>query len=392
MRTILHLDLDAFFCAVEELDNPSLRGKPFAVGGRPNARGVVASCSYAARTFGVHSALPMARAVRVCPELLIVAPHHARYGEMSRQVMARLSQLSPLVEQISVDEAFVDVSDIRQPVQDIARQLQQRIDDELGLPCSIGMASNKLVAKIATEVGKKAASGPEYPRAIRIVAAGHEAEFLAPLPAVMLWGVGKKTDTVLAELGVRTIGDLALWPEADLVRRFGQNGLDLSRHARGIDDRPVIAEHEAKSISQEVTFDQDVNSDAVVESTLKSLSTRVGHTLRSARLAGKTIRLKLRWSDFTTLTRQITLPSPIDQDEEIYEVALRLLRQACPPGRAVRLIGVGVSGLGEAVQQMELWGEPREKQRKLQAALDELQDKYGKEMIGKGKMKRKSLE
>ncbi len=384
MRTILHLDLDAFFCAVEELEGPSLRGKPFAVGGQPGERGVVASCSYAARAFGVHSAMPMARAMRLCPSLVVVEPHHARYGDMSRQVMGRLAQLSPLVEQVSIDEAFADISDLHKPAEDIALQLQREVDDELHLPCSIGIASNKLVAKIATETGKKAAHGPEYPRAICVVDYGREAEFLAPLPADMLWGVGKKTGVALAELGMHTIGDIARWPEADLVRRFGQNGHDLSLHARGVDDRPLVPEHEAKSISQETTFGRDESDDVVIHATLKSLSAQVGRTLRSEKLAGKTVKLKLRWPDFTTLTRQVTLPSHTDQESEIYETALRLLRQIRLPGRAVRLIGVGVSNLGEPVHQMELWGASREKQRKVQSLLDELQDKYGDNVISRG--------
>ena len=384
MRTILHLDLDAFFCAVEELEDPALGGKPFAVGGQPAERGVVASCSYAARAFGVHSAMPMAQAKRLCSSLLVVEPHHTRYSEMSRQVMGRLAQLSPLVEQISIDEAFVDISDLCELAANIALQLQHTIDEELHLPCSIGIASNKLVAKIATETGKKATHGPEYPRAICVVDYGREAEFLAPLPADMLWGVGKKSAAALAELGMRTIGDIACWPEADLVHRFGQNGHELSLHARGIDDRALVTEHEAKSISQETTFGRDESDDAVINATLKSLSAQVGRTLRSDQLAGKTIKLKLRWPDFTTLTRQVTLPSHTDQESEIYETALQLLRQVRTPGKAVRLIGVGVSGLGEPVHQMELWGENREKRRKVQALLDELQDKYGDNVMSRG--------
>ncbi len=381
----MHLDLDAFFCAVEELDDPALQGKPFAVGGRPDERGVVASCSYAARAFGIHSAMPMKLAVRLCPDLLIADHHRSKYSEMSHQVMERLHALSPLVEQISIDEAFVDISDLGEAAERVARQVQQKIWDDLRLPCSIGIASNKLVAKIATETGKKAARGPKYPRAVCVVAAGKEAEFLAPLPAAMLWGVGKKTEAALASLGIYTIGDVAGWPEADLVQRFGKNGQELSRHARGLDDRPVVTEREAKSISQEITFNQDVSDDRKIEATLKSMSAEVGRTLRREKLAGKTVKLKLRWPDFTTLTRQATLPTPTDQENEIYKTALALLRQIRPPGRAVRLIGVGLSGLGEPVRQMDLWGQPHEKQRKLQATLDELQEKFGKKVIEKGR-------
>ncbi|PKN91127.1 MAG: DNA polymerase IV [Chloroflexi bacterium HGW-Chloroflexi-6] len=384
MRTILHLDLDAFFCAVEELDNPSLSGKPFAVWGRPEERGVVASCSYAARALGVHSAMPMSQALRLCPDLVIVSHSHGKYGEKSKQVMERLHDISPLVEQISIDEAFVDISDLHEPAEKIARQLQQTIWDDLRLPCSVGVASNKLVAKIATETGKKAARGAGYPQALTVVEAGHEAEFLAPLPTSMLWGVGPKTEARLDSLGVHTIGDIAQYPERELIARFGQPGRDLSRHARGIDERRVVTERETKSISQEITFSRDVRDDKTLEATLKSMSAEVAHSLRHEHLAGKTVKLKIRWPDFSTLTRQMTLPTPTDQAADIYETALTLLRQVRHSEQSVRLIGVGVSGLGEPIHQMELWGQNNEKQRKLQSVLDELQDKYGKRVVGKG--------
>src|SRR5512143_1397182 len=224
--TILHLDLDAFFCAVEETRNPELRGRPFAVGGKPDERGVVASCSYAARQYGIRSAMPMARAIRLCPGLLIVPGRHRLYSEVSREVMKRLRAIAPSIEQISIDEAFLDISESGEPSDQLARRLQAEIRDELGLPCSIGIASNKLVAKIATEVGKKAARGGGPPFGLTIVPPGHEAAFLAPLPADMLWGVGPKTSARLAELGIRTIGDIANWPESELVRLFGENGRD----------------------------------------------------------------------------------------------------------------------------------------------------------------------
>lgn len=384
-RTILHLDLDAFFCAVEELRDPSLRGKPFAVGGRPDQRGVVASCSYAARQHGVRSALPMARAVRLCPNLIIVETSHSRYGEMSQKVMERVRALSPLVEQISIDEAFVDISDLRAPPEAVAHRLQQQIWDELELPCSVGVASNKLVAKIATEVGKKAARGPGYPRALTVVPPGHEAAFLAPLPAAMLWGVGPKTEARLAELGIRTIGDLAGWPEGELASRFGAHGREMSRHARGMDDRPVVTEYETKSISQETTFSRDVSDDRALEKTVRDLSAQVGRRLRKGGLAGATVKLKIRWPDFTTLTRQVTLAAPTDQDGDIAETAIALMRKVRNPGQPARLIGVGVSGLAAPVRQLSLWGAADEKARRLQSAIDQLQEKYGRKAIQKGK-------
>ena len=385
LRTILHLDLDAFFCAVEELHNPSLSGKPFAVGGRPEERGVVASCSYAARRFGVHSAMPMSRALRLCPELIIISHHHGDYGNMSEKVMERLYDLSPLVEQISIDEAFVDISDLREDAMTVARRVQSRINDELGLPCSIGIAKNKLLAKIATEVGKKSARKGEPPNAVTIVPPGSEASFLNPLPVDMLWGVGPKTAAKLVQYGIKTIGELARRPPADLMRWFGENGLDLSRHARGLDDSLVVTEHEVKSISQETTFIQDVSDDKALAATLRELSSQVGRRLRQAGIAGTTVRIKLRWPDFTTLTRQVTLAQPTDQDEEVYATALSLLNKVRARGKAVRLIGVGVSGLGPPLRQLELWGSETEKSRKLQAVLDKLQAKFGKKVIRRGK-------
>jgi DNA polymerase-4 len=260
LRTILHLDLDAFFCAVEELHDPSLRGKAFAVGGRPEQRGVVASCSYAARGFGVHSAMPTIRALRLCPGLLVISHHHGNYGEMSDKVMERLHNLSPFVEQISIDEAFVDISGLGDPAA-IARKLQAEVREGLGLPCSVGIAANKLVAKIATNVGKKTGKKGQPPNALTIVAPGGEAAFLDPLPVDMLWGVGPKTGMKLAGINIKTIGDLARHPEEDLVRWFGVNGHEMWLHARGVDERPITTEYEAKSISQEVTFARDVSDD-----------------------------------------------------------------------------------------------------------------------------------
>ncbi len=393
-RTILHIDLDAFFCSVEEIQNPALRGKPFAVGGRPEERGVVASCSYAARRMGVRSAMPMGRALRLCPGLIMVPSRHSLYSEVSRQVMQRLHELTPLVEQISIDEAFLDISDVPGTPEEIARALQSRIREDLQLPCSIGIASNKMVAKIATEVGKSLAlrgnreSDAEEeaspPNALTVVPIGQEAAFLAPLPADLLWGVGPKTSARLAALGIHTIGDIAKWPEADLIRLFGENGRDMARHSRGIDDRPIVTERETKSISQEITFSRDVREDALLNKTIREMSAEVGRQLRRNHLAGKTIRLKLRWPDFRTLTRQTTLSSPTDQAEEIEHVALELLKSVRQPGQPVRLIGVGVSGLGQPVRQLSLWDANPEKQSKLQNVMDELQEKYGKDVIKRG--------
>jgi DNA polymerase-4 len=390
-RTILHIDLDAFFCAVEENQNPSLRGKAFAVGGKPDERGVVASCSYAARRNAVRSAMPMSKAIRLSPGLIIVPSRHRLYGEVSRQVMAILHDQTALVEQISIDEAFLDISDIRDDPERFGRGLQARIRDELHLPCSVGVAPNKLLAKLATEVGKavalqriKAQGLTEPPNAVTIVPFGGEATFLNPLPVDMLWGVGPKTSARLTELGIRTIGDLAKWPEIELMRLFGENGRDLARHAKGIDDRPVVTEHETKSISQEITYSKDVRDDKVLEDTLREQSTEVARQLRKSNLAGKTIKLKIRWPDFTTLTRQTTLSTPTDQYQDIFKAALELMKLVRKPNQPVRLVGVGISGLGEPVRQLGLWDMDSEKSRKIEKALDELQEKYGRDVIKRG--------
>ena len=390
-RTILHIDLDAFYCAVEETYNPALRGKPFAVGGKPEERGVVASCSYAARRMGVRSAMPMGKALRLCSSMIIVPMRHHLYSEVSRHVMERLHDLTSLVEQISIDEAFLDISGALEPPETVAQKLQSRIRDELQLPCSIGIASNKLVAKIATEVGKSLAlreikekGEVKPPNALTVVPSGEEATFLAPLPADMLWGVGPKTSARLTELGIYTIGDLAKWPESELIRMFGENGRDLSIHSKGIDERPIATEHETKSISQEITYSKDVRDDAMLQKTLREMSVEVGKQLRRNNLAGKTIKLKLRWPDFTTVTRQTTLTNPTDQEDEIERVALELLRAIRKPFQAVRLIGVGVTGLGQPIRQLGLWDTDSEKERRLQDVVDELQEKYGKNVIRRG--------
>ena len=384
-RTILHLDLDAFYCSVEEIQNPQLRGKPFAVGGKPDERGVVASCSYAARALGIRSAMPMSRAVQMCRQLIIVPGRHRLYGEYSEKVMEKLRNLTPLVEQISIDEAFLDISDIRDSATRIALDLQAAIKNELHLPSSIGIASNKLVAKIATEVGKKSSKKKnEPPFGFTIVPAGDEAKFLAPLPADMLWGVGPKTSARLTELGIHTIGDIASWPETEMSRLFGENGRELWRHAQGIDNRPIVTEFETKSISQETTYNVDVRDEKTLEKTLREQSTEVAKQLRKNDLAGRTVKLKIRWSDFTTLSRQTTLPTSTDSDDEIFHTAVKLMKAVRKPNQAVRLIGVGVSGIGAPVRQLSLWDAGSEKSRKLQEVVDKLQEKYGSDVIHRG--------
>lgn len=377
IRKIIHLDLDAFFCAVEELQAPSLKGKPFAVGGRPDQRGVVASCSYPARKFGVRSAMPMSQALRLCPNLIVIPGRHDLYSQVSSEVMACILQRSPLVEQISIDEAFIDISDLPDTGEAIARSLQSEINNRLNLPCSLGIAANKLVAKIANDAGKSTGPRGFPPNAITVVPNGKEAEFLAPLPVTALWGIGQKTAARLEPLGIKTIGDLAKLSEGDLVSLFGKNGLDMSRHARGIDDRPVITSHTIKSISQETTFARDVSNLDTLRQTLFQLAEGVGYRLRKSELAGSTVKIKLRWPDFTTITRQLSLSQPTNQDGEIYQAAFELFMKEWKPGKPVRLLGVGVGKLGLPVRQIGLWESPNPKETRLQQAIDEVRDRYG---------------
>lgn len=382
-RKIIHLDLDAFFCAVEEQREPTLRGKAFAVGGRPEERGVVASCSYAARQFGVRSALPMSQAVRLCPHLRIVPAHHQAYRRVSHQVMQRLQALTPLVEQLSIDEAFLDVTGLPDPAEEIARQLQAQINQQLQLPCSLGVATNKLVAKIANNVGKAAVRTGQSPNAITVVPAGREALFLAPLPSEELWGVGPKTAERLREFGITTIGDIAQWPEAQLATHFGKHGSDLARHAKGIDARPVEPQREAKSISQETTFTRDVRDGDQLRRVLREQAAAVARDLQRKGLSAATVKLKLRWADFTTLTRQSSFEPPTADAKAIEEAAVRLFGLLWQ-GQLVRLIGVGVSGLTDAARQLSLWEVPNEKEERLWQTIQGLRQRFGESAVQRG--------
>lgn len=352
--TILHLDLDAFYCSVEQKGDPMLSGKAFAVGGAAAGRGVVSSCSYEARRFGVHSAMPMGQARALCPALICLPTNFPAYRAASAQVMSLLHAVTPRVEQISIDEAFLDVTDLGEPGVGIARQLQSEVCDTLGLSCSLGIAVNKLVAKIATDFGKGAASGGQSPQAICEVPPGTEAAFLAKLPASALWGVGPKMAERLAGLGIHTIGEIANWPADDLRRRFGKHGDLLSRHSRGIDDRPVVTERETKSISRENTFSRDVCDEAVLRAELSEQARQVCRQLRAEGLCAATMKLKLRWSDFVTVTRQTSVGIATQEPKVVEKVVHKLLAQVWQPGQPVRLIGVGVSGLTPLLQ-LNLW-------------------------------------
>jgi DNA polymerase-4 len=383
-RKILHIDLDAFFCAVEEKLDPSLRGKAFAVGGSPDKRGVVSSCSYAARKYGVRSAMPMARALQLCPHLIVARSHFKAYGKESKQIMAILERYTPLIEKISIDEAFLDVTDLPQTGREIAEIIQLMVHEEQDLPCSLGVATNKLVAKIANNVGKATHRGDTSPRAIMVVEPGGEAAFLAPLPTKDLWGIGPKSASRLEEMGIHKIGELAQVPEDVLTERFGKMGRSLVRRSRGIDERSIQTSHEVKSVSHENTFGEDISDGVVLKQKLRRMSENVGRRLRKHKLCGNTVRIKLRWPDFTTYTRQVTIAQPVDQDRIIYEAALGLFEKLWQPGKAVRLLGVGVAGLQSQVYQLSLWDTPDEKERRLMSAIDELRERFGKDAVRRG--------
>lgn len=375
-RTILHVDLDAFFCSVEELLDPSLKGKPFVVGGSPEGRGVVSSASYPAREFGIHSAMPTAQALRLCPDLIVLTSHRSEYSQYSRKVMTLLRESAPLVEQLSIDEAFLDLTHAPRGGAEVARELQSEIESRFSLPTSWGVAANKLVAKIASDVGK--------PRGMVVVPAGEEQEFLAPLPVDMLWGIGPKTKESLAPLGVRTIGDLAGLPGGQLRARMGDRGPGLAARARGIDDRPVVAEREPKSMSAETTFADDRNEGLFLTRTLLGLSEEVGRRLRADEYAASTVRIKVRWPDFTTLTRQTQLDQPTDLDDEIYEAALTLFHKVWRQGRPVRLLGVGVADLGPPIRQLGLFDRSWQQDERLLEAVDKIRAKYGPGSLRRG--------
>jgi len=375
-RAIIHIDLDAFFVAVERLDDPSLIGVPVIVGGRPEMRGVVSSASYESRAFGVHSAMPTAQALRLCPQAVLVSGNRRRYVEMSDRVLAILAEYTPLLEPVSIDEAFLDITGTERQYGtsgQLAHTLQDRIEAELSLSASLGAASNKLVAKIASDFRK--------PHGVTVIPAGEEAAFLAPLPIRQLWGVGPVMARELARLGVQTIGDLAAISPATLRGHFGAQGEGLWRAAHGIDDRPVIPEQEAKSLSREETFAHDIGDATVLRRELLRLSDAVASRLRRHNLQARTVTIKLRYGDFTTLTRQVTLAEPADTASVIYAQALALFEATWNRRQPVRLLGVGATGLCQQARQLRLFEQQAARQAQLDSALDRIRARFGEGAI-----------
>ncbi len=376
--TILHVDLDAFFAAVEQRDRPELRGKPVIVGGGdPTARGVVSAASYEARRYGVHSAMPLRTAFALCPKGVFLPVDGRKYQAVSRDVMTILRSFTPLVEPVSIDEAFLDVAGSYALFGDgpaIAAAIKSKIRGEVGLTASVGVATTKLVAKIGSDL--------EKPDGLVVVKPGDEAAFLDPLSISRLWGVGDKTATALAEYGVRTIGDLARLPDDLLIRRFGKQGASLGARARGVDPDPVGAADPAKSIGHEHTFDVDTSDAEVIDRTLLAMADGVSSRLRSAGLKAGTVQVKIRDTTFRTITRQRTLAEPTDLTEPIWHVARDLARPELR-GLRVRLLGVTATHLGERLQlgmfedAPELDAVPTDRRRRATQAADAVRRRFG---------------
>src|SRR5258706_9883917 len=382
IRTILHVDLDAFFAAVEQRDDPTLRGRPVVVAmGGANDRGVVSAASYEARRFGVHSAMPIRTAKRLCPDCVFVPVRGAEYQRVSREVMAILRRFTPLVEPVSIDEAFMDVTASRALFGDgeaIGRSIRGAIREELSLTASVGVAATKLVAKVGSDLRK--------PDGLVVVPPGEEAAFLAPLPISRLWGVGPATAAALRDFGVVTIGDLQALDREGLVRRLGNHGGTLVDRAHGLDPDPVNDPDRAKSIGHEHTFDEDTSDPEVIERTLLAMAESVSGRLRNSGVKASTIPGKVLDSSFATLSRQRTLPEPTDMTEPIWLAALELARPQMR-GKRIRLVGITASNLG-APTQLNLFEADDDRHRPVVEAADELRERFGARPVTQARLLR----
>jgi len=382
MKTFFHLDMDAFFVSVEELFDPSLKGKPVVVGGRPHERGVVSAASYAARRFGVHSAMPLRTAYKMCPQAIFVDGHPDRYREYSHRVHDVLCAFTPLVEMASIDEAYLDITGTQRlygPPLRAAHLLHERIRAATSLNCSIGIAASRLVAKICSDQAK--------PNGVLWVPPGCEAAFLAPLDVRRVPGVGKVSEKSLHALGIRKVGDLAKLDESFLQQRFGKWGMALAGKAQGLDaggwfDTEIGEEAGPKSISHEHTFNEDTADLTILESTLARLSEMVGRRLREHGLSARTIQLKLRFSDFSTITRAHSVARPTALDTELFEEIRTLFQRNWKPGATVRLLGVHVSGWAGEQAQLDLLDDQRhERWQRALAAADHMRDRFGESAV-----------
>jgi len=382
-RTIFHVDMDAFFVSVEELYDPSLKGKAVVVGGQRNERGVVSAASYEARKFGVHSAMPLRTAAKQCPHAIFVDGHPERYRECSEKVYKVLGAFTPQVEMASIDEAYLDMTGTERlhgPALRAAHNLHQRMKAETGLNCSVGIGTSRLIAKVS--------SGQAKPNGVLYIVPGEEAKFLAPLDVREIPGVGKVMETHLHALGIKKVGDLAKLDDGELEDRFGKWGLALAGKSRGEDaggwfDHDVAADLDAKSISHEHTYNEDTADITTLEATLMRLSEMVGRRLRELNFHARTVQLKLRYKDFTTITRAHTLPNPTQIDTEIFEQIRTLFRKNWKRGKQVRLLGVHASGFTTQAAQIDLLdGNRQQKWKDALAAADKLRDKFGESSVG----------
>jgi DNA polymerase-4 len=381
-RTIFHVDMDAFFVSVEELYDPSLKGQAVVVGGQRDERGVVSAASYTARKFGVHSAMPLRTAAKLCPHAIFVDGHPDRYREFSEKVHRVLGSFSPQVEMASIDEAYLDMTGTERlhgPALKAAHALHHRMKADTGLNCSVGIGTSRLIAKVSSAQAK--------PNGVLFIIPGEEAKFLAPLDVREIPGVGKVMETHLHALGIKKVGDLARLDESELAERFGKWGLALAGKARGEDaggwfDSEVGADSEAKSISHEHTYNEDTADVNQLEATLMRLSEMVGRRLRESQFHARTLQLKLRYKDFTTLTRAHTLASPTQLDTEIFEQVRALFRKNWKSGVPVRLLGVHASSFTAQPDQINLLeGNRQQRWKDAMAAADRLRDKFGESSV-----------
>ncbi len=385
-RHIIHVDMDAFYAAIEEMDHPEYRGKPLVVGADPKGgkgRGVVSTANYEARKYGIRSALPVSKAYRLCPHAIFVPGRPQRYGEISRHVMRIISDFSPVLQQISIDEAFLDITQTANGFggpKSLAEKLKARIRHEVGLTASVGLAGNMFVAKVASDLQK--------PDGLTICPPGHEREFLAPLPINKLWGVGPKTEAHLRDYGFHTIGDLAKCSQETLAKKFGKWGAHLWALSNGIDNRAVEEGGPRKSISQEHTWDEDVADPAIVEKRIWKIADDLSRYMREEKIKSRVLTVKIRLEGFLTYTRRQTLSEHTNDAETMREVAVKLFRDFEREGKKVRLIGVNMSDLNtHGAEQLGLFDQPESKQKdKVAQLLDTLREKFGEDAAARASL------
>jgi DNA polymerase-4 len=384
-RIILHIDMDAFFAAIEELDHPEYRGKPVVVGADPQGgkgRGVVSTCNYEARKYGIHSAMPISQAYKNCPQAIYVPPRMHRYVECSRKLFAILNEFTPKVEPISIDEAFLDITGCIRLLgspEEIARKIKKCINERLNLTASVGIAPNKFIAKIASDL--------EKPDGLVIVEPDNILDFLHPLPISKMWGVGKKSEVKLKAMGINTIGDLAQLTQDAAIKKFGKNGLHFWMLANGMDDREVEHDQTVKSVSLENTYMEDVADEKTITETIFSIADNLSRILRDKKLKGKTVTLKIRLEDFSTFTRAHSYGSYFDSSQIISETSLKLYHNFNRQNKKVRLLGIAVSNLNnQSDEQLGLFDRGEQPEQKIDKVIDLVQDKFGPDLIKKASL------